>query len=253
VSLFAAMAWQLHAQQPSAPATVGDPLSLVHRFFPFHVGDRLTYRLTGEQEIGSREQAHTVPMSGDYTETVVAIRRIRRTVELVEIERKGKSGAYANCDSEDLNQPETRFWYVLSPRAVIVSCEHEEAMKLALELSESPSRGVKEYEDGYLLPFKVGMTWGTDPGEPKRADQMYRWVVMERTGITVSAGKFPNCYEMTYRTLPDDEEKWVCEGAGLAKDDYEHHGTTRKYRIEVVSAVAAPMSSASGLRQHMNR
>jgi len=252
VSLFAAVTCQLHAQQTASPAKEGDPLSLVHRYFPFHVGDRLTYRLTGEREVGSGEQAHTVPMSGGYTETVVAIERIRRTAELVEIERNGKSDAYANCDSEGSSQLETRFWYVLSPRAVIVSCEREEAMQLALELNESPSRGVREDEDGYILPFKVGLTWGTDPGEPKRADQMYRWLVLERTGLTVPAGKFPNCYEMTYRTLPDDEERWVCEGAGLAMDDYEHHGTTLEYRIELVSAVA-PKSPASRLRQHTNR
>lgn len=46
-------------------------------------------------------------------------------------------------------------------------------------------------------------------------------------------GKSTTCYEITYKTLADEENKVFCEGMGYIRDQYVHNGTTNEadYRL----------------------
>jgi hypothetical protein len=226
--------------RPTSNTQSARPQLLAARFFPFHIGDRRTYELKGEQETGSGPNAHMEPLRGLYSETVVSIRWLNSKTELIELDRTGLSDAYAVC-APDSDEPSTvQFWYALASHAVLALCSRHDVEDLEAELKQSPHSSPAPEEADYVLPFRVGNTWGADPDVPKRNDSMYEWVVEGLTAVSVPAGRFGNCYQMTFRTLPDHEEQWICEGLGLVADEYTHNGTPEHYRIELKSVTPAP-------------
>jgi hypothetical protein len=204
-----------------------DSRGTVSEFFPFVVGARWTYTYRETLTGGPDAPEHTT--RGRYSETVVSVdNAFGNAITVVGISRDGSLLVSSSCS-------ESSFWYVVSKYQIFIECDHGEAIKLATKLHDSPSGQVNEPPE-YALPFRLGTVWGLDSDTPKRSDTMYQWYV-EGAGVrvTVPAGTFKGCFDMIYRTLPDHEIRWVCPGVGLVASEYEHHGTTDRYRVELES------------------
>jgi len=214
-------------------------------FFGLRVGSRWVYTVHGKRT-GDGEHAQILPINGSYTEEIVSMRNFGSHVRLVEFVAEGFPVIYERCSKGDKtnsgDHEKMRFWYIVDRKQVRISCTQEEANQTAKSLAAAPSGRVSEDDPDYLLPFKVGASWGADPSEPKRTDSFYQWNVEAMQDLILPAGRFKGCYELTYRTLPDHEYKWVCSGAGLVVDEYQHHGTVDEYRVELQSYTPGPIS-----------
>jgi hypothetical protein len=217
-------------------------------FFGLRVGSRWVYEVSGKREEGSGKNVRILPVHGSYSEKIVAMHDVGLSVRLVEFAAEGVPYIYGPCSDDFVrksgNHEEMRFWYIVARNQIFSSCTQEEANQMARSLSASPSGKSPDDDPEYLLPFKVGAFWGADPSGPKRTDFFYQWNVEAKQDLTLPAGRFKGCYELNYRTLPDNEYKWVCSGAGLVADEYQHHGTVDKYRIELQSHTSGPIAPA---------
>jgi hypothetical protein len=73
-----------------------------------------------------------------------------------------------------------------------------------------------------MFPLEKGQRLSYDA--PERDDGFYDYYVtyvLEQ----VLFGKNTTCYEITYRTMADVENKIFCEGVGYVRDRYKHSGT----------------------------
>lgn len=228
------------AQQPSSPDRpsaqphFAEPaLGLADTFFRFRVGNRWTYQFRGEEAVGTGQNIRTVKFQGEYSETVIAVRDFGSNVHLVQLSRDGDLSGWAICEDEEKSQGHVDFWFVVGRFHIYSKCSSDEATELASALSKSTAQNDSENAPEFVLPFRVGASWGADPEQPKRADRFYQWNVESRHAVTLPAGSFQTCYELTYRTLPDHQERLVCSGVGLATFEYTHNGTTIHYRFEL--------------------
>jgi len=173
-------------------------------------------------------------VKGQYSDRVVTIRSMSSDVRLIELERDGTAPGYAFCSADERQAGQWRFWYAIQGRKIFALCSQQDAANQSPQLKD-----IEDYPE-FLLPFKVGASWGVDPSGPKREDKFYQWNVDAKVDVTVPAGSFHDCYELSFKTLPDDEERWVCAGVGLVADEYTHHGTANHYRIELRSFTSGP-------------
>lgn len=213
----------------------------VEQFFPFQLGARWTYHF--EQSIEG-----VVPnvdrVAGSWSDTVSEVDRVSPSLQIVAITRTGTLPEdFGDCPAGAATPTTVHFWYVVQPTRVFVRCTEGDARALAAVLTARPAAPISP-DDGpeYALPFRVGAFWDNDPGV-KRDDAMYRWNVIARGSITVLAGRFSGCFETTYQTLPDDEERWICPGVGLVEQNYDHHGTVNQVAIELTAYQAGLSAS----------
>jgi len=155
------------APEPSeiGPSTSNRPPDLpnawkeIRAFFPFHVGSKWTYAVRSEIAAGSR----TERVRGRYSDTVVAVDdTFGPSVQLVAIKREGDAPKYAFCDEGTLHGKPQMWWYVVDRYRIFSRCTQKGATEFASSLSASSSA---ESVDGleYVLPFKVGASWGCRP------------------------------------------------------------------------------------------
>jgi len=227
-------------KSPVSPASSDSSREGVDAFFPFRVGSRWIYLVRGEQQEGSGRKGRTESGQGKYSDEVTSVRAISPDVRLVELVRHGIAPGYAFCSADERQSGQWRFWYVVMGRKIFSRCSQEDAAALVSTHSQSPAPEDAGDDPEFLLPFKVGASWGPDPSAPKREDKFYQWNVDAKVDVTVPAGSFRDCYELSFKTLPDDEERWICAGVDLIADEYTHHGTTDHYRIELQSFTSGP-------------
>jgi hypothetical protein len=233
------------ANQKPRPSQVRRSPSLFDRYFPFRVGQTRSYIVRSELAEGSGQNLKLEPILGRYTETVHSIRSIAPSTRIVEVRGIGTGTDLTVCDSDpfDRHSSAWEFWYILQDDRVFLKCTRDEVDAFTSALSGSPSGKTSEAEPEYLLPFKVGDSWGADPASPKRTDSFYEWFVEDKLTVTVPAGKYDDCYRMVFRTLPDHLERWVCSGGGLVAEEYTHHGTEGHYRTELTKVTESATKS----------
>lgn len=218
----------LLALAASARAQSSTPVS---RFYPFQTGARWTYRF--QQSIAG-VVPHVNKVIGSWSDTVSAVEAVAPQLQIITITRNGTFPQdFGPCPGPSSHLATVQFWYVLQPTRVFVRCTEADAQSLAATLAASPAAAISA-DDGpdYVLPFRVGAFWADDPAV-KRDDDMYRWNVVATGTVTVPAGRFSGCFETSYETNPDDEERWLCPGVGLVEQDYDHHGTTNEITIKL--------------------
>ena len=205
----------------------------VAQFFPFQPGARWTYRF--EQSIEG-----VIPnvdkVVGSWSDTVSSVDVVSPSLQVVAIARSGTLPQdFGDCPAGAPMPATVHFWYIVQPTRIFVRCTEGDARSLAAILAASPAESVFS-GDGpeYVLPFRLGAFWDDDP-DTHRDDGMYRWDVIDRGSVTVPAGHFNGCFETTYKTLPDDEERWICPGVGLVEQNYDHHGTVNQIAIQLTT------------------
>jgi hypothetical protein len=230
--------------QTPAPTHARGSQDLFDRYFPFRVGQVRSYIVRGESEEGSGQDARSVAIRGEYSETVLSVRNIAPAIRIVEVKIVGSGPYPTDCSNAhgDKTQPVWTFWYVAHDNRVFVECTRERVDNLVTVLRASPTGQTSEDGPAYQLPFEIGATWGADPDAPKREDTFYEWSVEDKVTAKVPAGKFEGCYQMIYRTMPDHSLQTVCPGVGFVAEEYMHHGTVNQYRIELAK-VTTPAKS----------
>lgn len=226
-----ALAVSAGAQSPSPAA----------RFFPFQPGARWTYRF--QQSIEGIAPAVN-KVTGSWSDTVSAVQAVNPSLRIVTITRAGTFPQdFGQCPGPAAKPGVMQLWYVVQPTRIFVRCTQADANSLAATLAASPAAAISA-DDGpdYVLPFRVGAFWANDPSV-RRDDDMYRWNVSAAGSVTVPAGRFSGCFQTSYATMPDDEERWVCPGVGLVEQDYDHHGTTNDITIKLARFQSASAHS----------
>lgn len=213
----------------------------VARFFPFEPGARWTYHF--EQSIeGIVPKVDKV--AGSWSDTVSTVHLLSPSLRIVEISRTGTLPQdFGDCPASAATPGTVQFWYIVQRTRIFVRCTEADARSLAATLTASPDAPIFS-DDGpeYVLPFRAGAFWDNDPAV-RRDDTMYRWNVIASGSITVPAGRFNGCFETSYETMPDDEERWVCPGVGLVEQDYDHHGSVNQITIKLTGYQAGPLAS----------
>lgn len=211
------------------------------RFFPFQPGARWTYNF---QQSIEGVVPNVNKIAGSWSDTVSAVERMSSSLQMVAITRRGTLPQdFGDCQASAATPGIVDFWYVVQPTRIFVRCTEADARSLAATLIASPASPISS-GDGpeYVLPFHVGAFWDNDPDE-RRNDGMYRWNVIASGSVSVPAGRFNGCFQTSYQTMPDDEERWVCPGVGLVEQDYDHHGSTNEITIKLTEYHAGSAKS----------
>jgi hypothetical protein len=225
----------------AAASASGQSPTPVARFFPFQSGARWTFHFRQSIE-GVVPNVDKV--AGSWSDTVSSVRRVSPSLQIIAITRTGTLPQdFGECPAGAAMPATIHFWYIVQPTRLFVRCTEADARSLAAKLSASPA-AIPASDDGpvYVLPFRVGAFWGNDPGV-RRDDAMYRWNVIQHGSVTVPAGRFDGCFEISYDTMPDDEEDWVCPRVGLVEQDYDHHGTVNEITIKLTAYQPGPAKS----------
>jgi len=211
------------------------------RFFPFQPGARWTYSF---QQSIEGVVPNVDKIAGSWSDTVSAVERMSSSLQMVAITRRGTLPQdFGDCQASAATPGIVDFWYIVQPTRVFVRCTEADARSLAATLTVSPAAPISS-DDGpeYVLPFRIGAYWDNDPAVV-RQDGMYQWNVIAQGSVQVPAGHFNSCFETSYNTMPDDEERWVCPGVGMVEQDYDHHGTVNKITIKLTSYAAGSTKS----------
>lgn len=107
----------------------------------------------------------------------------------------------------------------------------------APSLLDDPFDQIREYEvvdnaiffDHHITmlrwPIATGQKWDAFGDVAEDFKGVYFWKVLKQGDITVPAGHFTDCFQLTLMTGPDDSIDWFCPGIGMVSREYHHHGT----------------------------
>jgi len=205
------------------------------RYFPVRVGESRTYSVSREWTDGSGPNLVNKHSRSSYTETTVGKQVVNGGLEFFEIRRTPGASIHALCSGDPWEASsrapdeteDTRYRLAVDHSRIYVVCDSK-------ELEEMKSSAKKDEYADFVFPLRLGSAWGADAATLKRKDHMYQWIVAKSLQTMTAGGHlYSNCYEVDFRTLPDDEKRWLCDGVGLVATEYTHHGTMNHYRVEL--------------------
>ena len=85
-------------------------------------------------------------------------------------------------------------------------------------------------------PITAGQKWDAFGDVAEDFKGIYFWEVLKQGDVTVPAGHFTDCFQLTLLTGPDDSTDWFCPGVGMVSKEYHHHGTVDIRYWELQSA-----------------
>jgi hypothetical protein len=218
-------------------STIKNSNGSLFEYFNFYIGSTWVYNISKkEYSVESKNKHHVEYSNNKFSHTVKHVEYdYSNEIGNVVIEQKG-SNSLTGCFYKNVKKTNI-FWYVFYRYRMYKACSYDEYENITNSLREGKLKKIKDNLE-YVYPFNLGNTWSIDDILAKSVrnnTKKWRWHISNLVkDITMPAGTFHNCVEITYRTNPDYSRRYICKNIGLVMETYHYNGTPEDITMQLV-------------------
>lgn len=215
---------------PASPTARPEPrLSDRLNELPIYQGAVWVYAYT-EYQPAPTDPTQTITATYIFTDTVIETQISPDYIAHIRHEESPNKvpAGWASLRATDPSE----WWYVVSENEIYQSFQVFDASRI-----ETPTMTL-----AYKLPLALGESWCPNPfvkGQPVAdCTSAGRRIVVSQGEYATPAGQFDDCFQVTEVYNSGGVTRWLCRGAGLVAQSYDHVGTRFGYTQVLIARVS---------------